>query len=120
MKYRQGFVTNSSSTSFIIAIKGGIENLSNLIDTDKKWKKFIEDSIKLILESSDDYDTCSFCPANSDSWVTEGNWKDEIENLKKNNFKIYEKRVSIHDDNIQESIRNLDKINGIVILKEYD
>jgi hypothetical protein len=120
MKYRQGFVTNSSSTSFIIAIKGGIENLSNLIDTDRKWKKFIEDSIKLLLESSDEYDTGSYRPANNDSWVTEGKWKDEIENLKKNNFKIYEKRVSIHDEHIQDSLSNLDKIDGIIILKDND
>lgn len=120
MKYRQGFVTNSSSTSFIIAIKGGIENLSNLIDTDKKWKKFIEDSIMLILESTDEYDTCSFRPANSDSWITEGKWKDEIENLKKNNFKLYEKRVSYHDENMKDSIKNLDKIDGIVVLKDNE
>ena len=120
MKYRQGFVTNSSSTSFIIAIKGGIENLSNLIDTDKKWKKFIEDFIKLLLESSDECDTSCYRPANDDAWFTEGKWKDEIEHLKKNNFKIYEKRVSQHDDNIQDSIWNLDKIDGIVILKDND
>jgi DNA topoisomerase-2 len=52
--------------------------------------------------------------------VAQKKLKKRIEKLKKNNFKIYEKRVSQHDDNIQDSIWNLDKIDGIVILKDND
>jgi len=57
MKVRNGFVTNSSSSSFIIAIRGGLEGLDQLVDVENPvWKEFIINGIKQLMAS--DGDSC--------------------------------------------------------------
>jgi hypothetical protein len=52
MKVRNGFVTNSSSSSFIIAIRGGIEGLDKLVEVDNPvWKEFIINGITELMKS---------------------------------------------------------------------
>jgi hypothetical protein len=54
MKFRESFVTNSSSTSFIIAIKGGRENIINFLEVDEKWKAILNAKIQDVLDSVGD------------------------------------------------------------------
>ena len=41
MKNRQGFVTNSSSTSYIVKVKSGSENIKPDISNDEELREFI-------------------------------------------------------------------------------
>lgn len=60
MKVRTGFVTNSSSSSFIIAIQGGISNLDRIVEVENVvWKKFIVDGITSLMESDGSGDTAA-------------------------------------------------------------
>lgn len=119
MKIRHGFVTNSSSSSFIIAIKGGVENLDNLVDVqNESWKKFIVSGIKSAMEREDNCDTreakCLFSNMKelNEYLEDEGEWlnskdKAEYAKLVGDGFVIYRKSVGYHDQGTREQIRSM-------------
>jgi hypothetical protein len=127
MKLRNGFVTNSSSTSFIIAVKGGIDNIESFIDIDnKKWKSFIANSIKQAFESSDDYDTNSSEELFSDEkglkhYLEMERGIDEkmtkYKNLIKNGFVVYRKNVSYHDSFLNKQIIDMCDGKNIILIE---
>lgn len=131
MKLRLGFVTNSSSSSFVIAIKGGLPNIGNLLDTDPKWKKFIISTIINCMESNDNCDTDSAKVICSDKnslkeYINTLNWLDpisiaEINNkytpLVENGFTIYQKSISTHDGVSQDLINNICDGENIILLE---
>ena len=119
MKIRNGFVTNSSSSSFIIAIKGGLDNLENIVDVEHgKWKTFIVSGIKSALARHDNFDTDEAVQLFSnmkefDAFVKdEGEWLDAANKkryaeLVGEGFTVYKKSVSYHDHGTREQLKSM-------------
>jgi hypothetical protein len=103
MKVRNGFVTNSSSSSFIIAIKGGIEGLDTLVDVENPvWKEFIINGIKQLMESDGEYGDTSAANKMSESdfnnYYEEGStMHKKLTKLHKDGFVIYSKSFDYND-----------------------
>jgi hypothetical protein len=139
MKIRQGFVTNSSSSSYIIAVKGGLNNIKNLVDVENKvWKDFIINSILALLNSGDP----DGCDETRPATVYIGSKKD-LDEYKSDNFEsadeaeknplfakfkkhlkdgyiIYNKRVGYNDSSTGEQLRKTFEGNpNFVILEVY-
>ena len=130
MKIRQGFVTNSSSSSFIIAIKGGLDNIESFIDIDnKQWKSFIANSIRQAFESSDNNDTQSAEELFSDEKglkvYMEGMYTPQTteevvkyKKLIKEGFVFYRKDVSYHDSYLNKQINDMCDGKNIILIEQ--
>lgn len=133
MKIRNGFVTNSSSSSFIIAISGGLENLENIVEVEnKQWKKFIINGIKELMEREDGNDTheAEVMFANMkdlNAWLDrEGEWVDvkekkEFSQLISNGYVVYRKSVGYCDTGTSDQLKTIgDECDFIKIIKRED
>jgi hypothetical protein len=133
MKYRTSFVTNSSSTSFIIAVKGGLENLKNIIEVENNiWKEFIINSIEQLFNSSDDNDTSEARIYFNDETEMLNCCKDYydreeatklIEKYKKlldDGYVVYRKNVSYHNNILNNQMRNMCDGENIILISNDD
>lgn len=130
MKIRQGFVTNSSSSSFIIAVKGGLDNIESFIDLDnEKWKSFIANSIRQAFESSDNNDTNSAEELFSDEKGLKVYMEDmytpqtneevvKYKKLIKEGFVFYRKDVSYHDHFLNKQINDMCDGKNIILIEQ--
>jgi uncharacterized protein YaaR (DUF327 family) len=130
MKFRQGFVTNSSSTSFIIAVKGGLDNIDNFIEVDNKvWKNFIINSIKHVFESSDDCDTNTAEEIFSSedglkSYLGDESYgsrtSEELKRYKKlikGGYVFYRKEISHHNSLLNEQLKGMCDGENIILVE---
>lgn len=81
MKIRNGFVSNSSSSSFIIAQKGGIGKVENLFNIDE-WVKITVEELRQWFENKMywEYEQY-FCPGNIDKWCWSGAHTDSLNDI---------------------------------------
>jgi len=129
MKIRQGFVTNSSSSSFIIAVKGGLDNIEAFIDIDNKlWKRFIANSIRHAFEISDADDTQSAEKLFSDEKGLKVYMEDmytpqtneeasKYKKLVKDGYVFYRKDVSYHDSYLNRQINDMCDGKNIILIE---
>jgi hypothetical protein len=130
MKIRNGFVTNSSSSSFIVAIKGGLDNIDKFIDVDNKiWKEFIVKSIKQMFEYEDHNDTHEAKKLFSNERELNMYIKeeyicfniDEMEKYKKlikDGYTIYEKPISYHNDILNDQMNAMCDGKNIILIEK--
>ena len=127
MKFRTDFVTNSSSSSFIIAYKPTLFDKETL--EKYSFLQNLENVLLTILESSDDLDTFS-----ADELKTEDSIEKFIDNacyrnkeelkekmLKylKDRYQIYEKEIGDIDGGIRDILDALSNDNFKILFKEY-
>ncbi len=119
MKFRESFVTNSSSTSFILAIKGGRDNIINFLGVDEKWKATIDAKIQDIF----DYvgDNCLEKPIKILEPIELGKYGLESAlSYKVAGYEIYKKDINSRNFIADETIYNLiDNQNVILLQKDY-
>jgi hypothetical protein len=130
MKIRNGFVTNSSSSSFIIAVKGGLDNIDKFIEVDNEiWKRFIINSIKQMFEFEDSNDTHEaeklfstesdlnsylkreyICMTTSDI--------DKYRKLINDGYVVYKKCISYHNDILNDQMNDICDGKNIILLEK--
>lgn len=128
MKYRQGFVTNSSSTSFIIAIKGTYHDIGKYLEVDEKWRKYIAHSIERFfteigydeseleeIEVIEDKDR----HRDADSSYAHDN-KDKIKQLLADGFSVYRKTYNHHNQQANELLKIISDNKNIILIDRYD
>lgn len=121
MKIRQGFVSNSSSSSFIIAYKGDFDN--------EKLKALILEKLKVPQDSPLYFIAKEISRYFSDSNIQEeSEWDDDsLKNLRKKGFKIRSFIASsdaCSEDGVEEMLYNNNLLGEIstpelIIYKEY-
>ena len=122
MKIRQGFVTNSSSSSYIIAIRGGLEGLDKLVDVDNPvWKEFIINGITQLMKSGSDYCETSGADKMTDSDINDyydegSSMHRKLTKLRNDGFVIYNKHFDNNDCG-GETLKKIfkDKNNFVII-----
>lgn len=71
MKYRNGFVSNSSSTSFLVFTKTAIttrKSARHIVDTEMNIPKYLKPRITSLLYEAEELDSCTFNEGCSDCW----------------------------------------------------
>lgn len=119
MKCRESFVTNSSSTSFILAIKGGRENIINFLEVDEKWKATLNAKIQYIFDY--DGDDCLEKPIEILDLIKLGKYGIKSAfSYKVAGYEIYKKDINSNNSIAYETIYNLiDGQNVILLQKDY-
>jgi hypothetical protein len=134
MKIRQSFITNSSSSSFIIAIKGGLDNLDQLIDVaNPVWKSFIIQSVIGAMESEGDYGSetgpaeCIFKnPQELKKYLEEdGQYNDkyakkQYTELVNDGYVVYRKSVGYHDPITNKQLRSICDGKNFILVEQND
>jgi hypothetical protein len=116
MKIRQGFVTNSSSTSYTIVIKGGLDNADVIYRNHGFTSKEFRALIKVLESSEGDTDVYKVI-ADSDEtlkkyledrlrWYDESEVIDVVEYHNKG-YAIYHKNISYHDPDLSDKLKKL-------------
>jgi hypothetical protein len=120
MKVRTSFVTNSSSSSFIIAIQGGIENLDRIVEIEnEKWQKLVVALITSAMESDGSGDTSPAEVMFKDmdglnKWFeNEGEYMEAKEKKQyvswiADGWVVYRKSVDYNDGGTKELLRNIE------------
>ena len=124
MKIRSDFVTNSSSSSFIIAYKP--MELDSKILKNYPFLEKLKSLIPMLLNSSDDFDTMSAIELNDEKIVKKiFSYKDEedlneilekVEKYLKNGFHVYEKDISNYNETVVEIFESLENDDNFKIL----
>jgi hypothetical protein len=119
MKFRESFVTNSSSTSFILAIKGGRENIINFLEVDEKWKAILNAKIQDVF----DYvgDDCLEKPVEIlEPSVFKGWGVESAFAYKAAGYEIYKKDIDSNNSIARETIgKIIDNQNVILLSKDH-
>ena len=120
MKVRTGFVTNSSSSSFIIAIQGGIENLDRIVDIENAtWQKLVVTLIKSAMESDGSGDTSAAYVLfknidelnkflDSEGEYMEAKDRKQYVSWVADGWVVYRKSVDYNDAGTKELLRNIE------------
>jgi len=123
MKKRKGFVSNSSSTSFIIAVRKGkpCEHCGrgdiDFIELIRSEQDNYCDNTKLCNEGIEDIlqERITYCGYNDE--MTK-NLKAKLEEALSNGMKVAEIRVSYHDDTTKRLMEDLEAHENLVIIEE--
>jgi hypothetical protein len=129
-KIRTGFVTNSSSSSFIIAIQGGIENLDRIVEIEnEKWKRLMVSLITTAMESEGSGDTAPAEVLFDDieglnKYLDDNDWlepKDKKQYVAwvSDGWVVYRKSVDYNDTGTKELLNNIDG-DGIKVIYHAD
>ena len=128
MKQRQGFVTNSSSTSFIIAIKGTYHDIGKYLEVDEKWRKYIAHSIDRFLteigyDESDLEEIYSIednANDQSDEIQHSHAKKARINQLLSDGYSVYRKTYNHHNQQANELLKIISDNKNIILLDKYE
>ena len=116
MKYRLGFVTNSSSTSFIIAIKGGRENLKNLFPNSTDESPLIV-LINALLDNSSGYgETTGVDLLDQEDFDLYASDFTGIDS----SFKMYRKNADYNDSTANDLLMTLPKLSSDIKVTRCD
>jgi hypothetical protein len=117
MKFRESFVTNSSSTSFILAIKGGRENIINFLEVDEKWKAILNAKIQDVFDYVDD--NCLEKPVEIlDPSVFKGYGVEEAFAYKAAGYEIYKKNVDNNNKIGKETLNEIIDGQNVILLQK--